>query len=562
MCESATLTASRFFIVRICEILCYTLGISRLRLDMPMRRFPLIFIALVSCLTPLFVQAAPVEYAVHDGEIRFDGTITSTDAATHTLVISVRSFTLPSGNSSELTTPKPKTVVLGADAQPLVVSDANVTLGWDALQPGVAVVVIGEDSGSGHPITARLIAAQVPVNAPSTPAAGHGAALQPGELQYTGKITGVLAVDTFTIALMTATDSNGATTELGDPQPRNIRLGGGAVLRSRGTPGRELTISDLRIGQRVTLVGRETGGRSIEARTVEVWDDDAGQSRSLGVVSVNRQTAQLLSKGDDARRARSSEDALKAYNQALLAAVNANDAPGQAMTHNRLGLLYDDLGQSGRALESYQKSLEIWRRSGNGNSEATTLLNLAGHYHDQHDLENASAAVQRAIRLFGNGNPRALAIAYSRLGSIQADQHKLEDAVASWQQALDLARQAQERDEEATVLGRLANAYAALRQPDKAQEDAELLIALLPQLTDRDELAVSNYRLGLVYKLLHQTPKAKEFLTKAVTLWTQLGRNDNVAAAQKQLAQLEAAPPATAPPVNAIVPDRGEGVTR
>jgi tetratricopeptide (TPR) repeat protein len=426
----------------------------------------------------------------------------------------------------------------------------------ESLQPGVAVIVIGADSGSGNDVTARLVAAKLPTG--NTPNDQNGVpALQAGELLYTGKITGVLSINTFTISLTTTTNGNGENNELDEPQPRNILLDEGAVLYSRQEPARKLTISDLKIGQRVTLIGKEAGARTIKARDVAVWDDDAGEARSLGIVTVNRQTAQYLSKGDEARRVRAFEEALKAYNQALLAAMNANDPAGQATTHNRLGLLYDELGQPGRALESFQKSLETWKRANNSNSEATTWLNLSGHYYDQKDLENASAAIQNSIRLFGNNNLRALAIAYSRLGSIQADQDKLTDALISWQQALGLARRAQERDEEIAVLEHLTMAYAMLGQSDKAQDDAEQLVALLPQIADQNVAGGANYSLGLAYKYLKQKAKAKEFLTQALALWKQAGRNDSAAAAQKQLDQLAATPPTTAaaaPPTGAIVP--------
>jgi tetratricopeptide (TPR) repeat protein len=512
-------------------------------------RYSLYFFALLlSCFPPFAALAAPVEYDLQAGEIRFDGTLASADAGKRTLVLNVKSFTLPNGRSSELATPKAKAALVAGDAKLLSAHDAT-DIEWDALVPGRTVVVVGKDSGSGQPVTARLVAVSVPVTNP------NDAGLLPGESQYAGKITGVLSADTFTIALMTTTDGNGATTELGKPQPRDIQLNDGALLQSRAATPRALTISDLRIGQRVTVIGQMATAPTIKARKVEVSDDDGTQSRSLGVVSVNSQTAQYLNKGDEARRGRAFEEALKNYNQALVAAMNANDSPGQAMTQNRLGLLYDELGQPGRALESYQKSLAIWRHTGNAGSEATTWLNFADHYRDQRDLENASKAIQEAIRLFGNTNARALAIAYSRYGSIQSEQKKLSEAVESWQKALAYARQSQERNEEISVLGSLANAYAALGQPDKAREDAELLIAILPQITDQNQLARSNYVLGIAYKQLRQTPQAKEYLSAAATLWTQLGQRDNAATAQKHLAELGGASSAPKPPANAIVPD-------
>jgi tetratricopeptide (TPR) repeat protein len=511
------------------------------------------------------VVAAPPDLSLQAGEIRFDGTVSAVNLEASTLVVSVSSFTLPSGKTSTLAAPKPKTILLG-EAKIFDSGVAEHELSKGDLKPGLKVVVIGKDAGSGKDVPARIVA-MMPAPATGIPpqvaapdeeksSDKNQVVLQSGETRYDGKITGVLSATIFAISVVSTTNARGETTELAEPQTRNIQIGADTTMRSRDDLARKMQFTDLKIGLRVTLAGKDAGAKTIKAREVAVWDDEESKSRSLGTVEIHHAVAVLLNRGDEFQRARAYEDAAKTYNAALQAAMNENDAPGQGMVYNRLGLTYEDLGQSKRALESFQQALEIWRRVGNSNSEATTLLNLGGYYIAHDDLKAAREAVANAIRLYGgSSNNRALAIAYNQLGEIQAGQGEGENAVASWQQALSLARQTQDHDEEIMILSRLAVGYARLKQAEKSNEIIEQLVAALPQIADKNEAGRTNFMIGLAYKYSGQNDKAKTFFTQAQTLWTEAGRRDNAEAAQKQIEKLGTGDTdEAAPRIGAIVP--------
>lgn len=501
--------------------------------------------------------AAPVDYSLEAGEIRFDGVVTAVNTDASTLVVTVSSFTLPSGKSSVLTAPKPKTILVPASARILTAHENSRLLQLADLQAGDKVIVLAKDAGAGKDVTARLVAATLAPRANNSSgtstAAGVGVkmetekgadknqvVLQNGETRFDGKITGVLSATMFTVSVVSTTNAKGLTTELAEPQTKNIQVSETSQLRSREDAARAMKFTDLKIGLRVTLAGKTAGSKTIAAREVAVWDDDESKRRSLGTVQIHQAVAVLLNRGDEFQRARSFEDAAKTYNAALQAGMNENDASGQGLSYNRLGLTYADLGQPKRALESFQKALEIWRRVGNSNSEATTLLNMGGFYMAHDDLKAAREAVESALRLYGGGgNNRALAIAYNQLGEIQADQGENENAVASWQQALSLARQTQDHDEERAILGRLALGYAQLKQTEKSNEIIEQLVVSLPQIADKSDAAQTNFVIGLAYKTTGQNDKAKPFFTQAQALWTESGRRDSAAAAQKQLDMLD-----------------------
>jgi WD40 repeat protein len=110
--------------------------------------------------TPICAALLP-EFALSEGEIRFDGTILSAEPGQKSFTLSVMSFTNPNGRSGK---------VEPAKARPMLVTDATILqvrgnakhkLTLDDLADPLAVihaVVIGRDGGAGQPFIARHVA--------------------------------------------------------------------------------------------------------------------------------------------------------------------------------------------------------------------------------------------------------------------------------------------------------------------------------------------------------------------------------------------------------------------
>ncbi|MBV9864996.1 MAG: sigma-70 family RNA polymerase sigma factor [Abitibacteriaceae bacterium] len=95
------------------------------------------------------------------GEIQVEGRLRSVNLTKQQLVLEVSSFTLPTGKTSELTEPKPKTVIIGKDAALHVRGDEKQKVNLDELAnspDGVFAIVVGKDLGSGKDLPARDVA--------------------------------------------------------------------------------------------------------------------------------------------------------------------------------------------------------------------------------------------------------------------------------------------------------------------------------------------------------------------------------------------------------------------
>lgn len=100
--------------------------------------------------TPVATPTAAATPKPSVGEIALSGKITAIRAAAHSLTLAAVSVTSPDGKTTALPAPRPKSVLVGAS-----VSLAN-------LKPGVIITVIGKDSGSGKPLTARAVIVAAP----------------------------------------------------------------------------------------------------------------------------------------------------------------------------------------------------------------------------------------------------------------------------------------------------------------------------------------------------------------------------------------------------------------
>ncbi|MBV9864893.1 MAG: hypothetical protein JO316_06055 [Abitibacteriaceae bacterium] len=98
------------------------------------------------------------ELSVNAGELRLDGKIGKLNLDQKSFVLNADSFTVPSGRTRPFDTPKPKTIVLNEATLLYVRGAATRKVTLTDLKAGDFAIVIGLDSGSGQPLTARALA--------------------------------------------------------------------------------------------------------------------------------------------------------------------------------------------------------------------------------------------------------------------------------------------------------------------------------------------------------------------------------------------------------------------
>ena len=195
--------------------------------------------------------------------------------------------------------------------------------------------------------------------------------------------------------------------------------------------------------------------------------------------------------GERAQRLYAPRVALEQYSRALAAARRLREAPagGSAVSptalaelHRARGRAYETLGEFSRALEDYERAVELARSAGNRQTEWRGLSNLG--------LLWAGRDYEQAGRCF--------------------------------QQALELARTLDDPSRIAHSLNRVGNWMVNTAQPRQAPPLHREALAIFEQLDDRPGVAATLDLLGTASYLAADLPGAIVYYERAASLFEQL----------------------------------------
>jgi tetratricopeptide (TPR) repeat protein len=183
----------------------------------------------------------------------------------------------------------------------------------------------------------------------------------------------------------------------------------------------------------------------------------------------------------------------------------AKDDSDVAATLNNLGILYKNLHQYPEATAALQRALKIYEEFTQTNPStylpyvAATLNNLGNLYLNLHQYPEATAAYQRALKLYeelAQTNPQTylpdVAGTLNNLGVLYKDLHQYPEAIAAVQRALQI------REE-------LAQTNPQTYLPD---------------------VAMTLNNLGLLYRDQHQYPEATAVYQRALQIREQLAKDN------------------------------------
>jgi tetratricopeptide (TPR) repeat protein len=197
---------------------------------------------------------------------------------------------------------------------------------------------------------------------------------------------------------------------------------------------------------------------------------------------------------------RHSRERIRWLEIALLAARRSGDRKSEAATLSNLGLAYDDVGETRRALEFYEQALLIDRQTGNRAGEGIVLGNMGiayfvlGETHQAIQFYEQNLAIAREIR-----DRRGEGAALGNLGIAYADVGETHRAIQLYEQRLTIAREIGDRRGEGNALGNLGNAYQTLGETRRAIQFYEQRLTIARAIGDlRGEgTALGNMSLAL-----------------------------------------------------------------
>jgi len=199
-------------------------------------------------------------------------------------------------------------------------------------------------------------------------------------------------------------------------------------------------------------------------------------------------------------------DAAKAYGELVKL------SPEFAPVYVDLGYAYENDGELDKALENYQKAIELNKRQ-----YATAFLRTGIVYNRKGDIDKATANFDDAERLYhADSNNEGLNEVYRQRGLLFKNKGRYEEAKKHFGQALDASRALGNEAQQITVLIDLSNMASARGLVSEAEAYAQEAITIAQQKQLENLTAGGLLELGNAFSAKGDYQKAERYFNQAI----------------------------------------------
>jgi tetratricopeptide (TPR) repeat protein len=196
---------------------------------------------------------------------------------------------------------------------------------------------------------------------------------------------------------------------------------------------------------------------------------------------------------------------------------NESDSQNIAFYYHQLGVARDMLGDQLKALEDYQKALEIYTTSSlaDDRSVATSYNNIAGVHSNRGDQHKALDNYRKSLAIYKKllpSNHADLAGAYNNIGNVYLDMGDYGKALRNHQESLEIYQRSLPANHPSLGASyhNIASVYSHMDYYDRAlqnhQQSLEIRKKSLP--ANHPDLAISYSSIGLLYSDMGEYDKA------------------------------------------------------
>jgi tetratricopeptide (TPR) repeat protein len=244
----------------------------------------------------------------------------------------------------------------------------------------------------------------------------------------------------------------------------------------------------------------------------------------------------LTNLGIALQRARRSQEAITAGQEAAATHRETGDRHREGMALGNLGLALQEARQFGEAITSHQESLAIFRETGDRNGEGMALNNLGIVLQETRQFEEASIAHQKAVAIFSEiGDRHGEASALGNLGTALQETGRLEEAIAIHKEVAAIHQESGDRYGEASALNNLGAALQRARRFGEAIIAHREAAAIYRETSDRHGEGSALTNLGVVLQEARRFDEAITAHRDAVAAYRDTGDRHGEGAALNNL---------------------------
>ena len=217
-------------------------------------------------------------------------------------------------------------------------------------------------------------------------------------------------------------------------------------------------------------------------------------------------------------------------NYRMLFYTAIGDQSGIANQTGNLGNAYLGLGEYQKAIEYYEKGLEISTAIGNQLGIESNNGNLGSAYRSLGEYQKAIEYYQKGLEIStAIGDQSGIANNTGNLGNAYLGLGEYQKAIEYYEKGLEISTAIGDQSGIANQTGNLGNAYLSLGQYQKAIKYYEKGLKISTAIGDQSGIAHNTGNLGNAYLGLGEYQKAIEYYEKGLEISTAVGDQPGIA---------------------------------
>ncbi len=233
------------------------------------------------------------------------------------------------------------------------------------------------------------------------------------------------------------------------------------------------------------------------------------------------------------------QSSIRYGNQAIQLAEKFNLKAKKAQLHTLVGVAYEYRGNFTKALELYNKSLDIANSIESLDLIASALINIAvvNQNMGKHDVSlNYNLQALEMYREMENNN--GIANALNNIGNVYLYMEQYEKALNYYLQAIEKKKTLKAATDIASTYHNIALVYQALAEYDAAVQYYDLALEDMRANNDRYSMAICYANLSSLYYLTENYNKALFYITESLHLHEKMQNTELICSAKINLANI------------------------
>ena len=218
------------------------------------------------------------------------------------------------------------------------------------------------------------------------------------------------------------------------------------------------------------------------------------------------------------------EEKVNSYIEEANKKISEGDEKAAAELYNEAGNLYHDNNRIGKALEYYEKSLDIKKKTGDTQGIPLVLNDMAAALYDTGKFQGAIEKYNEAYELAQQtGDKKISSILLNNIAQVYENTYQYDNALNYYQKSVELANSLNNKNEAAVIYEKIADVHFEKNDFYKAIENLQQTLKIDEESDNEGKVGATLNNLGIAYQSLGEEEEALDYYEKSLDVTEKQG---------------------------------------